>query len=121
MGKAASALRSQERAFKKIKKVIGNALRICEGKGLRLEAVYLVGSRARGDYLEDSDIDLVLIVDGVKHLNALQRMELFKDSLEPSVEMLIYTPEEWNSNNSTWIAELRREAKEMYRRKHGEE
>ena len=113
MGKAKSALRSQERAFERIKRVIEKALRVCEGRGLELEGVYLVGSRARGDYLEDSDADLVLIVRGVEGLNALQRMELFKDSLEPNVELLIYTPEEWRSSDSAWITELRREAKKI--------
>ena len=43
MGKAASALRSQERAFKKIKKVIRKALRICESKDFRLKGVYPLG------------------------------------------------------------------------------
>ena len=116
MGKAKSALRSQERALERIKRVIEKALRVCEGRGLELEGVYLVGSRARGDYLEDSDADLVLVVRGVEGLNALQRMELFKDSLEPNVELLIYTPEEWRSSDSAWIAELRREAKKIHGR-----
>lgn len=114
MGKARSALRSQERAFERIRKVIGKALKTCENKGLRLEAAYLVGSRARGDYLEDSDVDLVLVVRGVEKLNALQRVELFKHSLEPNVELQVYTPEEWNSTDSVWIAELRREARKVH-------
>ncbi|MEM4648641.1 MAG: nucleotidyltransferase domain-containing protein [Nitrososphaerota archaeon] len=40
-------------------------------RDFRLEGAFIVGSRAREDYLEDSDIDAVLVVDGIQCLNRL--------------------------------------------------
>jgi len=54
----------------------------------------LVGSRARGDYLDESDIDVVLIIDGVQGMNRLQRIELLSRALKPGIDLLIYTSEE---------------------------
>ncbi|MEM4497755.1 MAG: nucleotidyltransferase domain-containing protein [Nitrososphaerota archaeon] len=45
--------------------------KVSREKGLKLVGAYLVGSRARGDYLEDSDVDAVLVVDGIQGLNRL--------------------------------------------------
>ncbi|WP_288007420.1 nucleotidyltransferase domain-containing protein, partial [Thermofilum sp.] len=71
---------------------------------------YLVGSRARGDYLRDSDIDIILVVKGVRKLNFLERLQLFTDILEPSIDLRIYDAEEWESTENTWINQLKQEA-----------
>lgn len=110
MGGAKSALRSQEEALKRLRELLTEAYEISRNKGLKLVGAYLVGSRARGDYLEDSDIDVVLVVDGVQGLNKLQRMSIFLEALKPGIDLFIYTPEEWQSE-FTWIKELRKEAR----------
>ncbi|ABL78530.1 nucleotidyltransferase domain-containing protein [Thermofilum pendens] len=110
MGKAPSALRSQEKALEVAKRVAGRAAKLCEGRGFKLVGAYLVGSRARGDYLETSDVDLVLVVEGVEGLNALQRLELFKEVLEPEVDLLVLSPEEWREGRSAWVETLKKEA-----------
>jgi len=51
----------------------------------------------------------VLVVEGAERLNALQRLELFKDALEPGVDLFVYTQDEWR-RDSPWMLELRREA-----------
>lgn len=43
----------------------------------------MVGSRTRGDYTNKSDIDLAIISDDVKGLNALERRALLKDFVGP--------------------------------------
>ncbi|RFA96077.1 nucleotidyltransferase domain-containing protein [Pyrobaculum aerophilum] len=113
MGKAKSALKSQTRALELARSAVNSAVSICRARGCKIAAAYLVGSRAREDYREDSDIDLVLIVEGVEGLNALQRLELFKEALQPNVELRVYTPSEWHSD-SPWMRELRREALPLY-------
>ena len=109
MGKAKSALKSQEEALRRACRFVERAREIASRVGMELAAAYLVGSRARGDYTEESDIDLVLIVKGAEGLNALQRAELFAEALEPSVEFFIYTPEEWELGGA-WVGQLKREA-----------
>jgi len=78
--------------------------------GLELVEVYLVGSRARGDYLVNSDIDIVLVVKGVKRLSILERLEAIKDILEPHIDSRIYNVEEWMNEDSAWVKALKREA-----------
>jgi len=109
MGKAKSALKSQEAALARARAFAKKAREVAERAGFRVVAAYLVGSRARGDYTEESDIDVVLVVEGAERLNALQRLELFKDALEPGVDLFVYTPDEWR-RDSSWMLELRREA-----------
>lgn len=109
MGKAASAVRSQEEALRRAAEFVGKVALRCVERGYRFLGGYLVGSRARGDYLEDSDIDVVLVIDGVDGLNRLERLDAIKDLLLPGIEVFIYTPQEWSSD-SLWIAELRKEA-----------
>ncbi len=114
MGKAVSALRSQEVAMKRAMSTILMIGEVCRRSGLRLVEAYIVGSRARGDYLEDSDIDVVVLVEGVENLNVLQRLEMFRDALEPNIDLFIYSPREWNEGKSLWLRELKREAIKIY-------
>jgi len=113
MGKAISALKSQEMALEKARKVVEKAKIICLNRGWRLIASYLVGSRARGDYTVESDVDMVLVVDGLEKMNRLERLEAFKYALEPGVDLFIYTPSEWFGEESVWIKELKKEAVEI--------
>ncbi len=109
MGKAASAVRSQREALGLACEAVRDAESIAAGRGWRLVGAYLVGSRARGDYTVESDVDVVLVVEGVEDLGVLERLEAFKEALKPNVELRVYTPSEWSSGG-VWMAELRREA-----------
>lgn len=102
-------MRSQEEALRRACAFLEKARLIAERAGVEVVGAYLVGSRARGDYLEDSDVDLALVVRGVERLDAVRRMELFVEALEPGVEFLVFTPEEW-AGGGVWTAQLRREA-----------
>jgi len=110
LGKAVSALRSQEIALERAKKFTSRVKVRCKELGWEFIGVYLVGSRARGDYFVDSDIDLVLVVRGVRNLNVINRLEVLKDLLEPGIDLRVYDVEEWLSEESIWVIELRREA-----------
>ena|GEM_PF-3755765 len=68
--------------------------------GLELVEAYLVGSRACGDYLVGSDIDIALVVRGVKRLNILERLEAIKDILKPRIDPRVYDVEEWTHEDS---------------------
>lgn len=108
MGRAVSARRSQE-------EMIRRALRFAWRASARLsvEGVYLVGSRARGDYLDESDIDVVIVARNVRELNMKERLQLLADVAEPGVDYLVYDAEEWEEGATAWIRQLRREAKRL--------
>ena len=110
MGKALSALRSQEEALRRARRFIERAVNRCREAGLEFVASYIVGSRARGDYMADSDIDLVLVVRGARGRNMLERLMLFKEILEPGIDLRVYDVEEWFSGESVWIKEMKKEA-----------
>ncbi|MEM2912987.1 MAG: nucleotidyltransferase domain-containing protein [Candidatus Bathyarchaeia archaeon] len=58
--------------------------------------VYLFGSYARGDWVEDSDIDLVVISSRFRGMHMCDRMSMLR-KLAPDThafEILAYTPEE---------------------------
>ena len=59
--------------------------------------VYLFGSYARGDWLYDSDLDLVVVSPKFKGLSIGERYALVRRLLpeDVSVEVLAYTPEEF--------------------------
>lgn len=64
---------------------------------LQPEAVILYGSRARGDALRHSDLDLVLVSRAFEDVPWLDRPLLVHDTctIRMGVELLCYTPEEY--------------------------
>ena len=109
MGKARSALRSQAEALRRARSFVEKASRM-----LDVVEAYIVGSRARGDYLDVSDVDVVILARGVEGLNSLERLELLAGIAEPNVEYLVYTPREWREARTAWIRELKKEAVKIY-------
>ena len=70
---------------------------ICEvGEEFKAE-IYLLGSRARGDWLIDSDIDLIIISNVFKDLEPAKRFSLIRLKLpkKASFDLLCYTEEEF--------------------------
>ncbi|MCX8204631.1 MAG: nucleotidyltransferase domain-containing protein [Candidatus Nezhaarchaeota archaeon] len=59
--------------------------------------VYLFGSYARGNWLSDSDVDLIVVSDGFRGLDPGQRYVLVRKLLPPNkgFEILTYTREEF--------------------------
>ena len=62
---------------------------------LPIRSAYLVGSMARGDFNLWSDIDIVIVSDGLRG-SFLERQDLFSDR-PPGFEIFPYTPEEFHS------------------------
>lgn len=82
---------------------------------IRVTAVYLYGSYARGTPREDSDIDLVIVSPDFVQLNNRERLELLGTAaarlLEP-VQAYGFTPEEIEKGVLTpfWASILEHEA-----------
>ena len=70
-----------------------------ERRGLRVMEAYLFGSRVRGDSLDTSDVDLVLVSgdwEGVRYaerLDLVYRVE-WEEDIHPWVEVIPLTPRE---------------------------
>ncbi len=66
-------------------------------KRIDVERVILFGSRARGDHLEDSDVDLIIVSRDFEGIPFHERMDelilLWKSPVD--LEALCYTPEEF--------------------------
>jgi len=64
---------------------------------LMIEEAYLVGSYARGDWLKDSDLDLIIVSPSFKNHDLGARYRIVKETLGHgvSLEALCYTPEEF--------------------------
>lgn len=69
----------------------------CVKKIIHVEKVIIFGSRARGDYLTDSDVDLIMIsrdFEGVPFYERMDKMILLWES-PLDLDVLCYTPEEF--------------------------
>ncbi|WP_338598225.1 nucleotidyltransferase domain-containing protein [Sulfolobus tengchongensis] len=108
MGKAKSTIESQKQMLKRAKEFIIELKRI-----INIEDIYVVGSRARGDYLDVSDIDLVIISDDFKNMSYINRIELLSKYLRPRIEFFAYTREEWENHSSPYVKEMKKEAKRL--------
>ena len=67
---------------------------------VRVEAVYLFGSYAKGDWIKTSDVDLVVVSSDFKGMGFLERLDLintvvWKAGCRVPIEALPYTPEEF--------------------------
>ncbi len=105
MGKAKSAVESQVILLRRAWEFV----RMARSR-IGISEVYVVGSRAGGDYTDMSDIDLVIISDDVRGMDQLERRLLLREFIEPRIEFFIYTTEEWNGEVTAWIRQMRREA-----------
>jgi predicted nucleotidyltransferase len=66
-------------------------------QAIRVEKVIVFGSRARGDYLTDSDVDLIMVsrdFEGVPFYERMDKLILLWES-PLDLDVLCYTPEEF--------------------------
>lgn len=72
--------------------------------GVSADAVYLFGSRARGNAKPDSDIDLIIVSSAFAGMPMWKRWEVLGDALSEvmkPIEVLSYSPEEFNAKKDT--------------------
>jgi len=68
------------------------------GKKYRLQKALLFGSRARGDFLKESDYDVILVSDdfeGVFFTDRIAKMYEFWNNYPIDIEPLCYTKKEF--------------------------
>jgi predicted nucleotidyltransferase len=106
--KAKSAIKSQKELLKKAIEIINDIKR-----EINIIDVYVVGSRARGDYLDTSDLDLVIISDDFKNLRYIERLEKLYKYSKGDIEFFAFTKEEWDNPKSLFIINMKKEAKKL--------
>lgn len=69
------------------------------GKDFKIDAIIFFGSRAKGNYKEYSDIDLIIVSDDFKGMNFFERVAKMYDywKLDFPVDFLCYTKEEFDT------------------------
>jgi predicted nucleotidyltransferase len=88
--------------------------RLTELYGERLHQLILFGSQARGDAAEDSDIDVLVVLEGgpetkAEHESRLDIMCDMNIKYELLVSMLIMDAERYRTRNSPLLINVRRE------------
>ncbi len=77
-----------------------------ESLGVRVEKVILYGSFARGDYREDSDIDLLVISQDFEGKDYWERIDILSEAIyeifEP-IEAVAMTPNEFENKDSLLV------------------
>ena len=94
----------QWNSSRKVKEVARRLKEALSKKGIKVERVYLFGSYARGDYLKDSDMDLIIVSNSWKDEPFLKRLDIvneivWKEGLG-NVEAIPVTSEELKKKSS---------------------
>ncbi|MGC8570736.1 nucleotidyltransferase domain-containing protein [Caldivirga sp.] len=108
MGKAKSALESQREMLRRVMEFISDV-----AKEINIEGVFIVGSRARGDYLETSDIDVVIVSSDFRRMNYVERLKKLSQYRRPGIDPFPYTPEEWENPQILYLVQMKNEAKRL--------
>jgi type I restriction enzyme S subunit len=83
--------------------------------GSRLRGVYLFGSYARGEATSDSDIDVLIVLDGFERYGAeVERVSYLSSELSlkfnTSVNVVFTKDEDWQKADTPFLSNVRREA-----------
>jgi len=85
--------------LKKIKKII---LKVADEYGVEIDRIILFGSRARGDFEEHSDWDLLVVVKG--HMNVKRKRELWYEiyrRINLPLDLLIVSYDDFERNRES--------------------
>ena len=77
-----------------------------EEKGISVHKMILYGSYARGNYGEDSDIDVVVLSHSFSDKDLWMRIDMLTPALiafDEPIEAIALTPEEWEKEESLII------------------
>ena len=82
----------QEELFKNLLKIVEKILKL---EGNNLESIILFGSRARGDYLSDSDFDILIILRECKDRVIDRPLKYYEVISNMPIDLFVYTVDEF--------------------------
>ncbi len=89
---------------------------IIERKNVKISKIILYSSYARGDYKEDSDIDVIIISDDFAPMNYWERIDFLSETIyelfEP-IEANSFTNKEWETSDS-FLVDYAREGEVVF-------
>ena len=100
----------------KLKKLLGE---LKEGLkslyGSRLKGIYLFGSYARGEQQKDSDLDILVVLDGFERANLeINRTSLIVSRLSldyaVTITRFFVTEKNWEKGDTSFLANVREDA-----------
>lgn len=68
------------------------------GRDIKIENILLFGSRAEGNFNEQSDVDLIIVSEDFEKMNFFERVSKMYDywKIDLPVDFICYTPKEFN-------------------------
>jgi predicted nucleotidyltransferase len=93
MGKGKSAIESQIKIINLVKEIVEEMAKDFQ----QLDEVYIFGSRAKGNYLDTSDIDVIFVFKGIKEMNVFDRMYMVSKYIKKgNVDYIVLDEDEKN-------------------------
>jgi len=92
----------------RVLKAVEMLLDALERRGVRVEEAYLFGSYAKGDWIESSDVDLVIVSSSFQGSRFIDRLELIyriegELGVKPWIEVIPLTPGELQERLATSV------------------
>ncbi len=87
----------------KLKEDLEKLKRNLEKRGIRVEKILIFGSRARGDYLETSDLDVIIVSRDWERIPFPRRLQMIQECWENNwigLDGFGYTPEEFEKGKN---------------------
>ena len=107
-----------EQIIKKLRELLK---KLSQELPVKINRGILFGSYARGEAEEESDLDLILVSESFRGLNYLERINQLLDlewklidALDKPFDLLFYSPEEWEREDSPIIRIAKEEGIEIY-------
>ena len=113
---------NKEYIYMKLKKTIDEIRRIIIS-AYKPDKIILFGSITRGDFSEESDVDVVVVSDKEKDLPRVKRglnVRIILAKIELPIDILFFTHEElqrWINISQSFSATLAREGKTIYEKR----
>ncbi len=88
---------------KSVLTIIDRFKNILEQKDFKIKKIILFGSYAKGNYNDNSDIDLIIISDDFGPMDYWQRIDFISEAIYEvfvPIEALPFTTSEWEKNDS---------------------
>jgi len=101
---------------KAVLEIISAFIKAIESEGIKTDKLILFGSYSKGQFREDSDIDVVVISRDFNNKSYWERIDMLSRAIysifEP-IEATAFTPEEWQRQES-FIADFAKNGEVVY-------